>query len=59
MHLKEIRKRKGVSQKELAELLGITPSALCQYEKGKRTPKIALLIKISEVFDCTLDELMR
>lgn len=33
-HLKELREKKGISQKELGDLLGLKPSAVSNYESG-------------------------
>jgi transcriptional regulator with XRE-family HTH domain len=46
--IKEIRKRKGLSQKELAELSGISQTYLSQIEKvGERNPSVEILQKLS------------
>lgn len=57
--LKQIRERCGLSQKQLALKLKLAPSAVCQYESGKREPSIEILIKLSEIFGCTIDELVK
>ena len=41
--LKELRLTKRISQKEIAEYLGITVAAYSLYERGNREPKIAIL----------------
>ena len=47
--LKEARKRKGLSQERLAELVGVTRSTVAKWEIGERSPKGDHLIKLSEV----------
>jgi len=47
--LKEARKRKGLSQEKLAELVGVTRSTVAKWEIGDRAPKGDHLIKLSEV----------
>lgn len=37
--IKTIRKKRGLTQRELAEKLGTTPQNLAQYENNKRNPK--------------------
>lgn len=34
--LKKIRKKHGLSQKAMAELIGVSPGAVCRWEKGER-----------------------
>lgn len=34
--IKKIRKKNGLSQKEVAELIGVSPGAVCRWEKGDR-----------------------
>lgn len=43
-----IRKRKGISQKELAEMVGITHWWLNHIESGKRNPSLAIAKSIAE-----------
>lgn len=46
-----IRKEKGLTQKELAEKLNISPAMVNQYEKNKRNPKKETLQKIADALD--------
>lgn len=46
--LRDIRKEKGFTQKELGNMLGITPQMIAQYESGKRKPKLETLQRIAE-----------
>ena len=52
------RKRTGLSQKKLAEFVGVTPAALSQYENGRREPNIVVITSIARVFDITIDSLL-
>ena len=56
--LKELRLTKGISQKEIAEHLGIPVAASSLYERGTREPKIAILRKIAEYYDVSIDDLL-
>lgn len=56
--LKEIRKKKGLLQKELANKIGLSQSTIANYEKGDRFPSQNNLIKISQYLDVSLDYLM-
>jgi len=44
----------GLSQRELAELVGTTQSAIARLERGGRPPRIDTLLKIAEALDCEL-----
>ena len=41
--IKEIRKQKGLTQKQLGDLCGIADSNIRKYENGKQNPKIETL----------------
>lgn len=58
MNLREIRKRKHLTLKQVAALLNISESAVCLYEQGKRTPNIETAFRLSVALDCTIDELI-
>ena len=48
------RARRGVSQVELAQLVGTTQSAIARIERGKRPPRIDTLLRIANALDCRL-----
>lgn len=52
--IKEIRKQKGLTQKQLGDLCGIADSNIRKYENGKQNPKIETLQKIATALDCSL-----
>lgn len=56
--LKELRKLKNVSQKEVAKAIGITLSAYSNYEQGLRQPSYEILKSICKYFDVTADYLL-
>lgn len=56
--LKELRHRYGYTQKKVAEDMGMTFSAMSQYETGKRTPKNDILINLATYFDVSVDYLL-
>ena len=56
--IKEMLKEKNISQKELAEMTGITESAISRYVKGERVPRGTNLIKIAKALETTADELL-
>lgn len=56
--LKELREMCGISQAQLAEVLCVTPQTISNYETGKREPKFAELIRLSEYFHVSIDYLI-
>ena len=58
MKLKEVREKKGLTQRELAEKIGQTSQSVNQYESGKRSMNIDTLLKVIDVLDCSADELL-
>lgn len=57
-NLKYLRKVNDMTQFDLADKLGIPRSTLGEYERGNTEPSIALLRKISGVFEVSLDQLL-
>lgn len=55
--LKELRLKKGVSQLDVANYLGVTKQAYSYYELGKRDPSNEMLYAISDYFGVSLDYL--
>jgi DNA-binding XRE family transcriptional regulator len=55
--LKELRKRRGISQVELAIHLGVSPSSIYKLEAGKQMPKFPLVRRICAYFDVPLESL--
>lgn len=47
------------SQAEIAEKVGVTPSAMSLYVRGKRIPQPAIAIKLSEVCRVSLESLLQ
>lgn len=56
--LKSLREDADLSQKELAKLLGVSPSTIGMYEAGKRTPDSEMLTRICDFFNITVDYLI-
>lgn len=57
--LKELRKEKGISLKELGAEMGVAESTMSLYENGKRQPDYETLLKLAEYFGVTVDYLLR
>ena len=56
--ISELRKEKKLTQKELAEQLGVTDKAVSKWERGLSCPDIALLSELSRVLGVTPGELL-
>lgn len=54
----ELRKKKGITQEELAKKLNISPQAISKWENDISFPDITTLPLLSEIFDITIDELL-
>lgn len=59
MTLKEMRKEKKLKQWELAERLDVERSVISKWENGGFLPSIENLIKLADVYNCTIDELVK
>lgn len=57
--LYELRKKRALSQEQLAEQLGVSRQAISKWESGKAVPETDTLISISKYFDVSLDYLMK
>jgi len=56
--LKELREEKGLSQKQLANEMGIRQQTISQYELGVTEPDIATIKKLCKFFDVSSDYLL-
>lgn len=57
--IKEARKKKGISQAELADSIGVSLTYMSCLENGKKTMSIDKLIKITDVLQISADWLLR
>ena len=56
--LQELRKQRGLTQEELAEVLYVSRTAISKWESGRGYPNIDSLKEISKYFSVSLDELL-
>ena len=56
--IKNLRKKAGMSQLQLAEKLNVGPSAIGMYEQGRRMPAVEMLIRMANLFEVSLDYLI-
>ncbi len=52
----EKRVAAGLTQTAVADKLGCTASAVNQYENGKRQPSFEILVKLAEIYGCTVND---
>ncbi len=58
-NIKTLRKRKGLSQVELAVAINVYPDYISWWESGKRLPSLNFVMALADFFGITLDELCR
>lgn len=58
MRLKELRKAKGMTQNEVAKVIGYSSLSYARYEKGEREPDINTLCKLADYFEVSVDYLI-
>lgn len=58
-NLKQYREAKGMTQKELAEIVGVQRETIVHLERNKYNPSLELALDISKVFDLPIENLFR
>lgn len=56
--LKEQRLKVNMSQKEVANVLSVSPSIISNYERAERSPSIENLVTLAALYHCTTDYLL-
>jgi len=56
--LSSVLAERGITQLELAALVGVTRAAMSRYVSGEREPRFTTLLRIAEVLDVHVDELL-
>lgn len=56
--IKNLRIERGLSQAQMADLLGVTRSTISQYELGERSPSYEVFIRIVHEFHISADQLL-
>lgn len=57
-NIKQLRKKKGLLQEDLANLVGVKVGTISKYEQGDRTPGINQMIAIAEALDCSVNDFL-
>lgn len=58
-NLAQLRKARQLTQLELADLLNIQPRLIGRWEQGKGKPQFDYILKLADVLEVTLDQLLR
>lgn len=56
-HLHEVRKSKGLTQKEVADALLISKDFLSRYEHGEQDPRLDVAIRLSKYYAVSMERL--
>lgn len=56
--IKQLRQEHDITQKELADFLGVTPKAVSFYELGQRMPPNEMILKLAQKFCVSTDYLL-
>lgn len=56
--IRDIRQARGMSQKELADKLGVNQSMISDYETGKVDLSLTKAVKIADILECDLNDLL-
>jgi len=57
--LRAARERRGLTQSQLAELVGLYPSQISNYENGEKVPEGETMVLLADALEVSLDELAR
>ena len=57
-HLKDIRSGKGISQGQLADLMGIHSTHISRYERNQTIPSVDVVKKLADVLEVSVDDLV-
>lgn len=55
LRMKELREKKGLTQKQACKLLGVSISSLSTYERNVREPSIETLVRMANLYNTTID----
>lgn len=58
LKIKELRRTRNLTKKQLAEIIGVSTSAIYSYESGNRYPSYGVLISLARIFHVSTDYLL-
>lgn len=56
--LKQLRNERGITQEQLAEVLGVSGRTISRWETGNNLPDLSILVQISEYYDVEIKEIL-
>ena len=57
--LRILRNRQGLSLRQLSNVLEVSHSYIAKMERGEKTPNVAMVLRISQIFDVSTDVLIK
>lgn len=57
-NIKNLRKKRGMTQEQLSEVMGVSVGAVHKWETGLSTPEIGLIVRFADFFDTSVDVLL-
>jgi putative transcriptional regulator len=57
--IKEFRVRRGYTQEELADAVGVSRQSINAIERGRYTPSLPLALKFARTFNCLMEDLFQ
>lgn len=57
--LRALRKSRGLTQKQVSTILGVSRPYVAKMERGEKMPNAPMIIKIADIFGVSTDQLMR
>ena len=57
--IRSLRIKKGLTQKELAQMICVTDKAVCKWEKGRGCPNITLISQLSKVLEVDIQSILQ
>jgi transcriptional regulator with XRE-family HTH domain len=58
-NLERLRKAAGLTQAQLAEMVGVDQATVSRWEQGERSPMIATAFAVANALHCTIDDLLK
>lgn len=58
-NLERLRNEKGLSQADIANSLGVCQSTVSKWQTCNSLPRVAILVKLAKILECTTEELLK
>lgn len=58
LFLKELRKQKGLTQEQLAEMLGVSDRSVSRWENGNNMPDLSILVELADYYEIDIREII-